>query len=83
MRNQSGMIFPVTVMVSFFILMALSHVLALYQVEMEAIAYEQQSREMDEMMQMAVFDVKQQIAAFSDWQRDEGVFVYPLGKANY
>ncbi|SFA45001.1 competence protein ComGG [Parageobacillus thermantarcticus] len=46
-------------------------------------AYEQQSREVDAVMQMAVFDVKNQIAAFPDLQRDEGVFVYPVGKANY
>jgi competence protein ComGG len=83
MRNQSGVIFPITVMVSFFFLLALSHVLTLYQVEMEAMAYEQQSREVDEVMQMAVFDVKNQIATFPDLQRDEGVFAYPVGKANY
>lgn len=46
-------------------------------------AYAQQSREVDAIMQMAVFDVKNRIAAFPDLQRDEGVFVYPVGKANY
>ena len=70
-------------MISFFFLLALSHVLALYQVEMAAMANEQQSREVDAVMQMAVFDVKNQIATFPDLQRDEGVFVYPVGKANY
>jgi competence protein ComGG len=83
MRNQSGMIFPITVVVSFFFLLAFSHVLELYQVEMESIAYEQQSYEVDSIMQMAVFDVKKQIASFPDLQGNEGVFVYPIGKANY
>ena len=83
MQNQSGVIFPITAMVSFFILLALSHVLELYQVEMESMAYEQKSYEVDSIMQMAVVDVKKQLASFPDVQGNEGVFIYPIGKANY
>jgi competence protein ComGG len=82
-RNQNGVIFPITVIVSFFFLLALAHVLELYQMEMGSIEYEQQSYEVDSIMQMAIVDVKKQIASFSNLQGNEGVFIYPIGKANY
>jgi competence protein ComGG len=84
MRKQSGVIFPMTVVVSFFFLLMLAHVLALYEVEMETLKYEQQSSEVESVMQMAVFDIKKQLASFSDLQPgNEGTFLYPIGKADY
>jgi competence protein ComGG len=83
MRKQSGVIFPITVVVSFFLLLMLGHVLALYEVEMETMKYEQQSFEVESIMQMAVFDVKKQMASSPLQQEKEGTFLYPIGKADY
>jgi competence protein ComGG len=84
MRKQSGVIFPLTVMVSFFLLLMLAHVLALYEAEMETMKYEQQSSEVESVMQMAVFDIKKQMASSSPLQSgNEGTFLYPIGKADY
>ncbi|MFC4182975.1 competence type IV pilus minor pilin ComGG [Saccharococcus thermophilus] len=83
MYKQSGVIFPLTVVVSFFFLLMLAHVLALYEVEMETMRYEQQSSEVESIMQMAVFDVKKQIASSPLQQGKEGTFLYPIGKADY
>jgi competence protein ComGG len=83
MCKQSGVIFPLTVVVSFFFLLMLAHVLALYEVEMETMRYEQQSSEVESIMQMAVFDVKKQMAFPLLQQGKEGTFLYPIGKADY
>jgi competence protein ComGG len=83
MRKQSGVIFPLTFVVSFFLLLMLGNVLALYEVEMETMRYEQQSSEVESIMQMAVFDVKKQIASSPLQQGKEGTFLYPIGKADY
>jgi competence protein ComGG len=83
MRKQSGIIFPLTVVVSFFFLLMLAYVLTLYEVEMETMKYEQQSFEAESVMQMAVFDIKKQMASSPLQQEKKGTFLYPTGKADY
>jgi competence protein ComGG len=84
MRKEKGMIFPITVLFSFLFLLVLLHVLKLYETEIEFTKYEQQSYDVDSLMQMAVTDVKTQLAAVSPANTtNKGTFVYPNGTADY
>ncbi len=84
MRNEKGMIFLITVLFSFLFLLLLLHVLELYETEIQFAKYEQQSYDVDSLMQMAVTDVKTQLAAISSANTtNKGTFVYPNGTADY
>ncbi|WP_044744505.1 MULTISPECIES: competence type IV pilus minor pilin ComGG [unclassified Anoxybacillus] len=84
MRNEKGMIFPMTVMFSCVFLFCLLHVLRLYEMELEFAKAEQQSYEADSLMQMAVVDIKASIASHVPTQQtNNGMFVYPNGRAEY
>ncbi|QPA30041.1 competence type IV pilus minor pilin ComGG [Thermaerobacillus caldiproteolyticus] len=84
MKNEKGMIFPITMLVSFLFLFIFVRMLELYKTETEMAKYEQQSYEVDSVMQMAVTDVKRQLAVM--WPTDtsnRGTLTYPNGVANY
>jgi competence protein ComGG len=84
MKNEKGVIFPITVLFSFLFLSLLFHVLELYETEVELTKYEQQSYDVDSLMQMAVIDVKAQMAAnVPAKSTSKGTFAYPNGTAQY
>jgi competence protein ComGG len=83
-RNEKGMIFPMTVMFSCAFLFCLLHVLRLYEMELEFAKAEQQSYEADSLMQMAVADIQASIASHVPTQQtNSGMLVYPNGRAEY
>ncbi|MBB5325226.1 competence protein ComGG [Anoxybacillus tepidamans] len=84
MKNEKGVIFPITVLFSFLFLSLFFHVLKLYETEVELTKYEQQSYDVDSLMQMAVTDVKAQMAAnVPANSAGKGTFAYPNGNAQY
>ncbi|MCZ0754642.1 competence type IV pilus minor pilin ComGG [Anoxybacillus sp. J5B_2022] len=84
MKNEKGVIFPLTMMFSLLFCLSVLHVLELYHIEMQLAEYEQQSYDVDSLMQMAVVDVKAQIAAsVPAKQTGQGTFIYPNGTAQY
>ncbi|ANB60690.1 competence type IV pilus minor pilin ComGG [Anoxybacteroides amylolyticum] len=83
-RNEKGVIFPMTVMFSLLFCLAVFHALELYETEMQLADYVRQSSDVDSLMQMAVVDVKAQIAASARGkQSGKGTFTYPNGTVQY
>ncbi|WP_027407778.1 competence type IV pilus minor pilin ComGG [Anoxybacteroides tepidamans] len=84
MKNEKGVIFPITVLFSCLFLSLLLHVLALYEEEIEFAKYEQQSYDVDSLMQMAVKDVNAELEEkLPSISSGKGTFVYPIGTAKY
>ncbi|MBB6284637.1 competence type IV pilus minor pilin ComGG [Geobacillus subterraneus] len=84
MGRQDGVIFPLVAVVALLLAFSVTHVLLLYEVEQEAAHAARQAAEADELVQMAVFDVKEQIAASGPSTAvHEGEWTYPRGTAAY
>jgi competence protein ComGG len=58
MRNERGIMFPITVLLSCLFLLLVVHACALYEEELEFMKREEQSYDVDSLMQMAVHDLK-------------------------
>lgn len=82
--RQDGVIFPLVAIVALFLTFSITHVLFLYEAEQRAANDARLAAEADELVQMAVFDVKEQIAASdSSAAVREGEWTYPRGTAVY
>ncbi|MEW5320599.1 competence type IV pilus minor pilin ComGG [Geobacillus thermoleovorans] len=84
MGRQDGVIFPIVTVVSLLLVFSVMHVLLLYEAERQAAYEAQQAAEADELVQMAVFDVKERIASADPSTAGEaGEWTYPRGMAAY
>ncbi|AGT32769.1 hypothetical protein M493_12610 [Geobacillus genomosp. 3] len=84
MGRQDGVIFPLVAVVALLFAFSVTHVLLLYEVEQQAMHDARQAVEADELVQMAVFDVREQIAASDpSMVGHEGEWTYPRGTAVY
>ncbi|MFC0296946.1 competence type IV pilus minor pilin ComGG [Geobacillus jurassicus] len=84
MGRQDGVIFPLAAVVALLFSFSAANVLLLYEAERQAAYAARQAAEADELVQMAVFDVKEQIASVDPstaWK--EGEWIYPRGTVAY
>jgi len=83
-KNERGLVFPITVFVSFFIAVIFVHSSELYKLESEFSDYSELSVEVDSLMKMAINDVKQVIAELPETTMEaEETIMYPNGSAYY
>ncbi|NGY69569.1 hypothetical protein F6Y04_00860 [Bacillus megaterium] len=84
MGRQDGVVFPLVAVVALLLAFSVTHVVLLYEVEQQAAHAARQAAEADELVQMAVFDVKEQIALSDPTMTvREGEWTYPRGTAVY
>ncbi|NNV05375.1 competence type IV pilus minor pilin ComGG [Geobacillus sp. C56-T2] len=84
MERQAGVIFPFIAVVAMLFSCAVANALLLYEAERQAAEAARQAAEAEELVQMAVVDVKAQIAAASlSTAGQEGEWAYPRGVAAY
>jgi competence protein ComGG len=84
MGRQDGVIFPLVAVVALLLAFFMTNAALLYEAEQQAAHAARQAAEADELVQMAVFDVKEQIAATAAAATEqEGGWTYPRGEAVY
>ncbi|ABO67713.1 MULTISPECIES: competence type IV pilus minor pilin ComGG [Geobacillus] len=84
MGRQDGVVFPLVAVVALLLAFSVTHIVLLYEVEQQAAHADRQAAEADELVQMAVFDVKEQIALSDPTMTvREGEWTYPRGTAVY
>ncbi|MGZ0086323.1 competence type IV pilus minor pilin ComGG [Caldibacillus thermoamylovorans] len=84
MERQAGVIFPFIAVVAMLFSCAVANALLLYEVERQAAEAARQAAEAEELVQMAVVDVKEEIAAASlSTAGQEGEWPYPRGVVAY
>lgn len=84
MKNERGLVFPITVFISFFIAVIFVHSIELYKLESEFSHHAELSVEVDSLMKMAINDVKRVIAELPETTTEaEGTIMYPNGSAYY
>lgn len=84
MKNERGLVFPITVFISFFIAVIFVHSIELYKLESEFSHHAELSVEVDSLMKMAINDVKQVIAELPETTTEaEGTIMYPNGSVYY
>lgn len=82
MGRQDGVIFPLVAVVALLLAFFMTNAALLYEAEQQAAHAVRQAAEVDELVQMAVFDVKEQIAATAAvTTKQEGKWTYPRGEA--
>lgn len=82
MGRQDGVIFPLVAVVALLLAFFMTNAALLYEAEQQAAHAVRQAAEADELVQMAVFDVKEQIAATAAvTTKQEGKWTYPRGEA--
>jgi len=83
-KNERGLVFPITVFISFFIAVIFVHSIELYKLESEFSHHAELSVEVDSLMKMAINDVKRVIAELPETTTEaEGTIMYPNGSAYY
>jgi len=83
-KNERGLVFPITVFISFFIAVIFVHSIELYKLESEFSHHAELSVEVDSLMKMAINDVKQVIAELPETTTEaEGTIMYPNGSVYY
>lgn len=84
MKNEKGVILPLTMILSFFFLLLFSHQLILYLNEKKFLIETEGINRLESIMQMSVKDIKEELSALEQLEEPvNSTHTYPIGTVKY